>query len=281
MARRLIRIRVEYEGSEFCGWQRQTGQPSVQEALENALTAVTGESEAITGASRTDSGVHALGQIATFRTESRIASSQLAQALTYNLPESICVRKSETVPDIFHPRKDAILKRYEYRFRSDFLRSPLLDRFWTHLAYKVDVTPMHDAAQRLIGTHDFRGFASKVGNYGDEFDFQRTISKIDLIRPNWDDPFGVGGFQVDTGKLTDDNRGWAGAWILRIEGDGFLHNMIRAIMGSLFLVGRGKEPPEYLDEILQNGNRREAGPTAPPQGLCLMHVFYPPQFGDL
>ncbi len=184
MERRLVRIRVEYDGTEFCGWQRQTGQPSVQEAIEKALTAVTGETEAVTGASRTDTGVHALGQIATFRTESRIPSSQLAQALTYNLPETICVRKSETLPHIFHPRKDAKLKRYEYRFRSDYLRSPLQDRFWTHLAYKIDVAPMHDAAQqyntelagnRLALSADTLG---DLGLPGRRMDFRRAVGTL-------------------------------------------------------------------------------------------------------
>lgn len=286
---RLVRMRIEYDGTEFCGWQRQIGQPSVQAAVEQAIETVTGETVGVTGASRTDTGVHALGQIATFRTASRIPSAQLAQAISANLPRSICVRRSATAPDGFHPRKSALRKRYEYRFRSDFFRAPLQDRFWTHLAYKVDVTKMHDAAKKLLGTHDFRGFASRSGDYGPDFDFKRTVTHLEFLRPAWDDPFGVGsgglgpaaGFSTDEGRLTEDGRGFGGAWILRIEADGFLHNMIRAIMGTLFLIGRGKEPESLLDRVLADGERADAGPTAPPQGLCLIHIYYPPEVGEL
>lgn len=291
-AARLIRMRIEYDGTDFCGWQRQTGQPSVQAAVEDAIRAVTGETVGLTSASRTDTGVHALGQIATFRTATRIPSTQLAQALSANLPKSICVRRTEAAPDGFHPRKSARRKRYEYRFRSDFFRAPLQDRFWTHLAYKVDLALMHDAAKILLGTHDFRGFATKSDDYGADFDFSRTITHLEFLRPSWDDPFGVAGgsggvatpgagFGTDPGRTTDDGRDFGGAWILRIEADGFLHNMIRAIMGTLFLIGRGKEPAALLDQVLHSRERSDAGPTAPPQGLCLMQIYYPPEFGDL
>ncbi|MGH7144972.1 MAG: tRNA pseudouridine(38-40) synthase TruA [Planctomycetota bacterium] len=281
MPRRLVRLRLEYDGTDFCGWQRQAKARTVQEALEQAITAVTGETAAVTSASRTDTGVHALGQVATFFTQTRIASSQLAAALTHALPPAVCVRRAATAPEGFHPQLAAVRKRYEYRFRSGYLRSPLLDRFWTHHRYPLDVPAMQAAAQHLIGRHDFRGFATRTGGFEAGFDFRRTIERLEFLRPAWDDPFGLGALTADGDSADAEARGYAGAWIMRIEGDGFLRNMVRAIIGSLFEIGRGKEPPTFLTDVLLSGDRREAGPTAPPEGLCLMHVFYPPDIGDL
>lgn len=252
---RTIALTVEYEGTAFCGWQIQPNGPTVQEALETALAALTGEAGRVQGAGRTDSGVHAWGQVAHLRTTSTMAGSQFARALNAHLPKTISVRTSREVPPGFHARFSATGKVYRYLIENAPTR-PVLERarrWW--VSWTLDDTALHEAAARLVGTHDFTSFADAERGRGDQ-DNVRTVS-----RAVW---------QRDGTRLA-----------FEVEGNGFLYKMVRVIVGTLVEVGRGAMPPAAIDRIRAARDRTAAGPTAPPQGLHLVRVLYPDEaFGD-
>lgn len=243
---RRIRLTVEYDGTAYSGWQRQLNAISVQQRLEEAVAKLTGEAVSLTGASRTDAGVHALGQVAHFDTTSRIPGDKFAFALNTMLPPDIRVSSSfETRPD-FHARFDAKGKLYRYLIHNHPHASALGRNTHAHAIYPLDEYLMHEEAQSLTGTHDFAAFAASGSIVKDTV---RTVYEARVLRD---------GCEVE----------------LLIRGDGFLYNMVRIIAGTLIAVGSGKLAPGAFKRAIKSGNRLDLGPTAPACGLTLMRVYY-------
>jgi tRNA pseudouridine38-40 synthase len=245
---RTLRILVAYDGSGFAGWQRQEGFPSVQQSLEEAVARVTGETVTVHGAGRTDAGVHALAQVAHFRSSTAIPDDRLVRALNAHLPESVTVYRVATVPSGFHARFTACGKRYVYRMLATPLRPPLGRGLVAWIPYPLDAARMRAGAAHLVGRHDFASFASQGSR--PRASTVRRIVRIHVVGRRQ---------RVD----------------LFVQGDGFLYNMVRAIAGTLIEVGRGRLEPGSVREILAAKDRRLAGPTAPPHGLYLLRVLYP------
>ena len=245
---RRILIRAAYDGTDFHGWQFQPGVRTVEGELNRAIKELTGEETQVIGASRTDAGVHALGNVAVFDTESAIPADRFGIALNTKLPEDVKVVASEEVPEDFHPRRVSVKKTYEYRIYNSDIPNPLKRReFWT-VPYKLDLDKMRAAASYLVGTHDFATFCS-VHTQAEST--VRTIFSIEIIGSKEDDEI----------KIV-------------VTGNGFLYNMIRIIAGTLVEVGRGSHESEWVDEILKGTDRTLGGPTAPPQGLILREIVF-------
>ena len=244
---RRIRIFVAYDGTNYCGWQIQPNGITIEEKLNKALNRLTGEDIRVIGASRTDSGVHALGNVAVFDTESPIPPERFSYALNQRLPEDIVVVKSDEVPLDWHPRyQDNISKTYEYHIYNAQMPNPLKTRYCTFVSFPLDIGAMREGAKYLIGAHDFVSFCNVRTDVEDTV---RTIYSLDIL------PVGD--------EIT-----------IRIQGNGFLYNMVRIIVGTLVRVGRGGYTPEQVQEILEAKNRKAAGVTAPPQGLFLVGIEY-------
>lgn len=242
-----VKLTVAYDGTEYCGWQIQPNGITVEEVLNKALSRLTGEEIRVIGASRTDSGVHAQGNVAVFDTVSSIPSERMAYALNQRLPEDIVIVKSEEVPTDWHPRyQDVITKTYEYHIYNAQVPDPLKRRTTAFVSFPMDVEKMREGAAYLVGMHDFVSFCNVRTNVEDTV---RTIYNIEIRRE---------GREI----------------ILKITGNGFLYNMVRIIAGTLIRVGRGYYSPEHVKEILEAKERTEAGVTAPPQGLVLVEVRY-------
>ena len=243
---RKIHLIVEYDGTNYAGWQRQSNAMTVQEKLENAVKKLTGETLCVHGASRTDAGVHALGQSAHFETESRIPADKFSFALNTMLPEDIRVVLSEEVDEEFHSRFSTKGKRYRYLFYDAPHAGALNRNTHAHIIYPLDVEKMNREARDLVGTHDFGAFAASGSVVKDTV---RTIYKAEVIR---------------NGKEV----------CLIVEGSGFLYNMVRIIAGTLIYIGTGKLEPGAFKRAIETGNRLDLGITAPAHGLTLMKVFY-------
>ena len=243
---RRIHLIVEYDGTNYAGWQRQSNALAVQQVLEEALGRLTRETIVVHGASRTDAGVHALGQSCHFDTDSRIPGEKFSYAVNTLLPPDIRVRLSEdAVPD-FHARFSTKGKRYRYLFYDD-RHAGALNRFThAHCIYPLDVARMQAEASALVGTHDFAAFAASGSVVRDTV---RTIWRAEVTRS---------GHDVQ----------------LIVEGSGFLYNMVRIIAGTLRDIGSGKLAPGALKKAIETGNRLDLGITAPAHGLTLMEVFY-------
>ncbi len=243
-----IKIVVAYDGTDYCGWQIQPNGITVEEVLNRAVCKVTGEEIHVIGASRTDSGVHALGNVAVFDTESSIPGDRMAYALNRKLPEDIVVVSSEEVPLSWHPRyQDGITKTYEYYIYNAKAPDPLKRRYSTFVSFPLDVENMRKGASYLIGEHDFASFCNVRTNASD------TVRRIDSIEVCAD------GTDI----------------IIRVTGNGFLYNMVRIIAGILIRVGRGFYTPEKVRNILEAKERTAEGVTAPPNGLTLVEIRYP------
>ncbi len=246
-AGRNIRLLLEYDGSRYHGWQRQRGQLSVQEVLEESLKRLTGEAVRLTGSGRTDAGVHALGQVANFHTAGRLPLKAFREGLNSLLPWDIAVLEAEAAPPEFHAQKSARAKTYEYRILNRPMRSPLHHHYGWWLAAPLDLKAMAGAAAALPGKHDFSAFrASGSGN-------------LNPVR------------QVLAARWQTHPGGWLR---FTVTATGFLRGMVRSLVGTMVEIGRGKDSPEKLTELLLSGERRLAGPTAPPQGLYLVEVLY-------
>ena len=243
---RRIHLIIEYDGTAYAGWQRQSNALAVQQVLEEALSRLTGEPIVITGASRTDAGVHALGQSTHFDTESRIPGEKFSYALNTLLPHDIRIRSSEDAAPDFHARFSAKGKRYRYLFYDAPHAGALNRHTHAHSIYPLDVPVMQREAEALTGTHDFAAFAASGSVVRDTV---RTIWRADLDRDG------------------NDVR-------LIVEGSGFLYNMVRIIAGTLQGVGSGKIAPGALKRAIETGDRLDLGVTAPAHGLTLMKVFY-------
>jgi tRNA pseudouridine38-40 synthase len=245
---RTIKLTIEYDGTDFHGWQVQPGLRTVQGELQAALRQMTGEDRCARGAGRTDAGVHALGQVATFTTETAIPLEGFRRGLGRLTPPDIGIRAAEEVPEGFDARFSATGKRYRYRL----LVAPApsaLRRHVTHWVVRpVDVDAMRAGAAHLVGRHDFAAMHAADDHREDAV---RTVFSIDV-------------------------RGEGDEVVIDVVGEGFLKNMVRIIAGTLLEVGTGKHAPAWIAEVLATRDRRRAGPTLPAQGLCLVEVLYEP-----
>lgn len=237
---------VEYDGTAYCGWQRQINGPSVQQTLEEALARLTGESISVTGSSRTDAGVHAMGLCAHFDSATRIPAEKIAFALNTMLPEDIRIRESGPAPEGFHARYSAAGKVYRYRFYNSRHDCAIGRQYAAHVPLVLDERRMHEEAQALCGTHDFAAFAASGSAAKSTV---RTIYRVQVMRR---------GDEVE----------------LMILGDGFLYNMVRIIAGTLMEVGTGKRETGAIADAIETGDRLKLGQTAPAKGLALMRVLY-------
>jgi tRNA pseudouridine38-40 synthase len=244
---RNIRLLLEYDGTRYHGWQRQPDAVTIQEVLEAAVARLTGEAVALIGSGRTDAGVHALGQVANFRTGSAIPLKAFHQGLNSILPRDIVVLAAAAAPPEFHARKSARAKTYEYRILNRPNRSPLHHHYAWWLAPRLDLAAMTAAAAALPGEHDFTAFRASGS------DNKNPVRRV--LAAEWCE--GPGGWLTFT-----------------ITATGFLRGMVRSLVGTMSEVGRGKAPPRVLEELLASGARHLAGPTAPAQGLYLVEVFY-------
>jgi tRNA pseudouridine38-40 synthase len=243
---RNIKLTLSYDGTDFSGWQTQPGFRTVQETLEKAIGDLTGQRTCLNTSGRTDAGVHAVGQVANFYTASTYDPETLVRAVNARLPEDIIVRSAEDMPQSFDANRDARRKLYRYVIQNDTMPDIFMRRYAYHVRHPLDIEAMRRAAEPLKGRHDFHSFETDWPN---RMSSVRTITHLTVNR--------------------------AGPWIwLDVEADGFLYNMVRSIAGTLINVGRGYWPETHVAEILQAEDRREAGPTAPAQGLFLMRVTY-------
>lgn len=242
-----IKLTVAYDGTAYRGWQLQPNGVTIEEKLNGALTALLKEEIVVTGASRTDSGVHAMGNVAIFDTNHRMPGDKICFAVNQRLPEDIRVVQSEEVPLDWHPRKQNCTKTYEYRILNTKIEIPT-KRLYAHFCYyPLDVEKMRQAAAALIGEHDFASFCAS--NHQAE-ETVRTLYCVTVER---------GADDIVT---------------IRLQGNGFLYNMVRIIAGTLIKIGSGVYPPERMKEILEARNRAAAGDTAPAKGLTLVGIAY-------
>ena len=241
-----VKLTIAYDGTEYCGWQIQPNGITVEEVLNKALKKMTGEDICVIGASRTDSGVHAMGNVAVFDTETSIPADRIAMALNQRLPEDIVIVKSEEVAPDFHPRYCDCEKTYEYHILKTKIPVPTKRHYHYFVSYDLDVDAMRRAAAFLVGEHDFESFCNIRTDVESTV---RTITKLDILEQ---------GEEI----------------VVQITGNGFLYNMVRIIVGTLVRVGRGFYPPEKVKEILEAKDRTAAGVTAPPQGLFLKEIRY-------
>ncbi|MBI3840245.1 MAG: tRNA pseudouridine(38-40) synthase TruA [Planctomycetia bacterium] len=247
---RTFKLTLAYDGSNYSGWQIQPGRITLQETLERALANITGEAIRVTASGRTDAGVHALGQVASFRSETHLSPEVLEKALNAELPHDMAVLSAVEARAGFHATGDAVKKRYRYVVHDGPIRDVFERRYQWHYRSRLDEAAMHRAAQGLRGTHDFSSFET----HGSKRDSSiRTIFDIAVARGR--------GEKIDC--LT-----------IEIEADGFLYNMVRTIVGTLVEVGRGTQSHEWPSQVLAACDRQAAGQTAPPQGLFLMRVEY-------
>ncbi|MFM8735702.1 MAG: tRNA pseudouridine(38-40) synthase TruA [Pirellulales bacterium] len=246
-----IALRLAYEGTRYSGWQTQPGRTTVQGTLAAAIRQVSGEDLLPKGASRTDAGVHALDQVAAFSSASGHSAEVWVRALNATLPADVTIREGREVGPEFDPVSAAVKKRYRYRIH-DAAWKPVLDR---HLVWRwrsrLDGGSMREAAASLVGEHDFTSFETTPST---RLSKVRTIHSLEVFRP----------------PLASDAAG-AEVWV-EVEGNGFLYNMVRIIVGSLVMVGAGRRSPGWLGEALAARSRPAAGPTAPPQGLVLVAI---------
>ena len=274
-----ILLTVAYDGTGYSGFQAQkSGVPTIERELNRALTELTGVETEVSGASRTDAGVHALCNLAVFDTESRIPPEKFANALNVRLPEQICVQNSREVPLDFHPRFCDTVKTYDYVIYNAPFPSPRKKRY-THYSYTpFDVEKMREAAQYLVGEHDFKSFCSI---HTQAQTTTRTITEIEVIeRPCEEEQTAervaamIPPFDMDNDSGTDPGQARRTVSpreiVIRVSGTGFLYNMVRIIAGTLMEAGRGALAPEQIKVILNARDRSKAGPTAPPEGLTLV-----------
>jgi tRNA pseudouridine38-40 synthase len=244
---RTLKLVLEYDGFDYCGWQVQEDAPTIQGVLEAALTKILGERVRVHGAGRTDAKVHALGQVASFRCASAIPATALQRALNSLLPRDVVVQSAEDIPAEFHARFSALGKTYAYRILNRPVRAPLRLRHVWHLPQPLDVSAMRGAGVFLHGTHDFASFQATGSAVKTT---ERTLTALTITRE---------GDEV----------------VLSCTANGFLRHMVRTIVGTLVEVGRGARAPTDLKRVIDGRDRRLAGATAPPQGLYLVKVLYP------
>lgn len=243
---RNIKLLIEYDGGNYAGWQRQDDQPSIQEELNNAIYKVTKEKIDIIGSGRTDKGVHALGQVANFYTETSIPGERFKYSLNPKLPDDIQILESEEVEESFHSRFDACMKKYKYIVYNNPQPRPMYRNFSCHVRKKLNVEDMKKASKYFIGTHDFKAFMARKSIV------DTTVRTIYDIKIEKEQDF----------------------IIITFLGKSFLRHMVRIISGTLIKIGQGKLMVEDAKKIIESRDRRKAAKTAPPQGLFLEKVYY-------
>lgn len=241
-----VKLTIAYDGTNYCGWQIQNNGITIEEVINRELTRLLGEEIKVIGASRTDSGVHALGNVAVFDTETRIPAEKISFALNQKLPDDIRITNSCQVVDDFHPRYCNTIKTYEYRIWNDRFPNPLVRLYSKFVYFNIDIERMEKAAAYLVGEHDFKSFCTPRTQVESTV---RTVTEISFFK--------------EGNMIT-----------MRIKGTGFLYNMVRIIMGTLLKCGMGMYEPEYVKEILDACDRAKAGPKAEACGLTLMGIEY-------
>jgi tRNA pseudouridine38-40 synthase len=264
------KLTLAYDGTGFSGWQVQPGEPTIQDELRQALGRVTGESPLPQGSGRTDAGVHALGQVASFALQARIPPDNLRLALNRTLPQSIRILKAETVPATFHARHSALAKTYEYRVFRGNICPPFLARYVHACPWPLEVETLQKSAQLFVGEHDFLSFAATDPDLN-----SRTYPELgsDATAPAQETR---GAIRTIFTSNWEECQGEAGDLLIyRVRGNGFLHHMVRNLVGTMLDAGRGHRPLAEIPSIIAARSRAAAGPTAPPQGLFLHSVEYP------
>ena len=241
-----VKLIVAYDGTNYCGWQIQDNGVTIEEILNKELSNLLKEDIHVIGASRTDSGVHALGNVAVFDTETRIPAEKISFALNQRLPDDIRIQNSCQVKDDFHPRFCDTIKTYEYKIWNNRFPNPVVRLYSKFVYYNLDIEKMEKAAQYLIGEHDFKSFCST------RTQVENTVREVTDIN-----------FRKEGNMI-----------IMQIKGYGFLYNMVRIIMGTLLTVGMGMYEPEYVEKILEARDRSTAGPKAEACGLTLVGIEY-------
>jgi tRNA pseudouridine38-40 synthase len=254
---RYFKLTIAYDGTDFHGWQIQAGKPTVQGEIVAVLQRLTQESVQLHGAGRTDAGVHALGQVASFRTQSPLSAGEFQRALNALLPPTIRIVGCEEKGPDFSARWSAKGKVYRYRLYRGKVVPPMLWRYVLHYPFPLDEDAMRDAAARFVGVHDFSSFAASTGSEDDdkERNMEREIFSAKLERSE------------------DGEELW-----FTVHGRSFLRYMVRKMVGTLLDVGRGKLKPEDIDRLYELKDRSKSGPTVPPQGLWMLRVDHDETF---
>lgn len=242
MSKKRVRLIVAYDGTNYHGWQVQKNGITIESELNRCLTELLQEPIEVIGASRTDAGVHALGNVAVFDTQARMPAEKISYALNQRLPEDIRIQKSEEVDADWHPRYCDSRKTYEYRIYRGEFPMPLKRLYTLHIYYNVDLEKMREAAKYFVGEHDFKSFCQVGAQVKSTV---RTVYDVSIIEEGAD-------------------------LVIRVTGGGFLYNMVRIMAGTLLEVGKGKIEPSQIPEIIQTKDREAAGPTAPAHGLTLI-----------
>jgi len=254
---RYLKLTIAYDGTDFHGWQMQRGKPTVQGELVSVLGRLTQESIALHGSGRTDAGVHALGQVASFRTQSSLSANEFQRALNALLPPAIrIVASEETGPD-FHARWSARAKTYRYRLYRGKVVPPTVWRYVLHYPFPLDEDRMREAAARFVGSHDFAAFAASTGSEDDDKE-RSTVREI---------------YSTELLRSPDDEE-----LVFTVRGRSFLRYMVRKMVGTLLDVGRSRLGPEDIDKLYALKDRSKSGPTVPPQGLCMVSVEHEEAF---
>jgi tRNA pseudouridine38-40 synthase len=256
---RNIKLTIAYDGTDFCGWQAQPGQVTVQGALTDVLEKLTGSRGTIHAAGRTDAGVHAAGQVVNFKTPSALAAEEFQRAFNALLPPAIRVYAAEEVGPDFHSRWDALAKTYRYRIFRGSVVTPFLWKYVHHDPYEMDFAAMAEAAGYFIGEHDFSTFAASTGS--EDEDRERTVTRT------------IYGSEWQRLKVLN-SCGSAEEWVYQVRGKSFLRHMVRKMVGTLVDVGRGRVAAVDVPKLLALRDRSKSGPTMPPHGLCLESVEY-------
>jgi len=248
---RYFKLTIAYDGTDFHGWQMQSHKPTIQGEIVGVLRRITQDATVVHGAGRTDAGVHALGQVGSFRTLSPLSAGEFLRALNALLPPTVRIMNAEEVGPDFNARWSARGKTYRYRLYRGKIVSPMLWRYVLHYPFPLDEDAMRDAAARFVGNHDFASFAASTGSEEDdkERSTQREIYSTELAR------------SPDNEEL-----------VFTVRGRSFLRYMVRKMVGTLLDVGRGKLQPQDIDRLYELKDRSKSGPTVPPQGLCMVSV---------
>src|SRR5215471_12849427 len=254
---RYLKLTIAYDGTDFHGWQIQSGKPTIQGEIVGILRRLTQENIAIHGAGRTDAGVHALGQVASFRTHTALATGDLQRALNALLPPAIrIVAVEETGPD-FNARWSARAKTYRYRLYRGKVVPPMIWRYVLHYPFPLDEDKMRAAAARFTGSHDFAAFAASTGSEDDDKE-RSTVREV---------------YSAELARSADNEE-----LVFTVRGRSFLRYMVRKMVGTLLEVGRGRLEPQDVDRLFELRDRSKSGPTVPPQGLCMVSVEHEESF---
>ncbi|MFQ7000635.1 MAG: tRNA pseudouridine(38-40) synthase TruA [Clostridium sp.] len=243
---RNVKLTIEYDGTNYCGWQKQNNEKTIQEEIEKAIYKAVGEVVEVIGSSRTDAGVHARGMVANFKTNATIPFDRFKYAINDKLPDDIAIIESEEVSEDFHARYDSKGKTYCYSIINRQQKPAIGRNYVYHFKWDLDIEKMREACKHFIGKHDFKAFRSLGSSVKTT---ERTIKELYI--------------ESEGEKIN-----------IFISADGFLYNMVRIIVGTLLKVGRGKIPVEDIEKIILLGDRKKAGPCVPAQGLILEKVYY-------